>query len=285
MTYQSSGQVQFYFGNNATDAQLDVTRSYPGRGVTGSNIGKLAIGAFNDATRNAFTYDRMFKGLIDDIQIHGSALTIQNIVAVQRGGIDTTPPSAPLNLITTGKTSTTIDIEWLPATDNVGVTQYNISAAAQLFIIPAAPSPKLTLIHLTPGTTYSWTVRAADAAGNLSGPSNTLTVTTDTAIDTTPPSAPLGLKTTGKTSTTIDLEWLPATDNVGVAQYDIYYGVEIIATTQNTMITLDSLFPGTTYVPLLVRGVDAAGNISDPSNPLNVTTNSHLAQYRSHTCL
>ena len=87
VTYQSNGEVQFFFGNNSADATLDVTRTYSGPGVTGSNIGKLAIGAFNDATRSGGTYDRMFRGLIDEIYIYGRALTPQEIVAIQRGTI------------------------------------------------------------------------------------------------------------------------------------------------------------------------------------------------------
>src|SRR5687768_10775629 len=57
VTYLSNGQVQFYFGSNAADATLDVTRSYPGPGVTGSNINRLAIGAFNIGTRAPSSYD------------------------------------------------------------------------------------------------------------------------------------------------------------------------------------------------------------------------------------
>ena len=84
VTYQSNGQVQFYFGNNTTDATLDVTRTYSAPGVTGSTIGKLAIGAFNDATRHPSTYDRMFRGLIDNIQIYNFVLTAQQIATIQR---------------------------------------------------------------------------------------------------------------------------------------------------------------------------------------------------------
>jgi hypothetical protein len=84
-TYKSTGQVQFYFGTNTTEAALDVTRTYPGRGLTGSNTGKFAVGAFNDATRNVRTYDRMFKGLIDNIQVFGKALTESEIRIAQHG--------------------------------------------------------------------------------------------------------------------------------------------------------------------------------------------------------
>ncbi|HEX6225194.1 MAG TPA: LamG-like jellyroll fold domain-containing protein [Chryseolinea sp.] len=99
VTYQSNGQVQFYFGNETTNASLDVTRAYPGRGAAGSAIGKLAIGAFNGATRSSGTYDRMFRGMIDDIQVHGSVLTLQDIIAVQRyTGQDLEAPPRPSNL-------------------------------------------------------------------------------------------------------------------------------------------------------------------------------------------
>ena len=181
VTYQSNGQVQFYFGNNTTDAALDVTRSYPGPGVTGGNIAKLAIGAFNDMTRGAPTYDRMFRGLIDDIQIHGSLLNIQNIVAVQRGVAtpDTTPPSAPSNLRATGKTSTTVNLAWLPATDNVGVTQYRVYDWVEL--LATVQSPMATVENLIPATTYYLNVRAVDAAGNESKDGISISFTTNTA--------------------------------------------------------------------------------------------------------
>jgi RHS repeat-associated protein len=112
VTYQSSnGQVQFYFGNNATDAILDVTRTYS-QGVVGSNTARLAVGHFNSVTRSA-ALDRMFRGLIDDIQIHGSALTPAQIVSVQRNGSGigtiavtavTVAPSAPI--LTLGSSTT-----------------------------------------------------------------------------------------------------------------------------------------------------------------------------------
>ncbi|HZB14239.1 MAG TPA: T9SS type A sorting domain-containing protein, partial [Chryseolinea sp.] len=83
VTYQSNGQVQFYFGNNFAAAALDVTRTYTGRGNVGSNIGRLALGNFNSATRNPNTYNRMFRGFMADIQIYGSVLSLPDILRVQ----------------------------------------------------------------------------------------------------------------------------------------------------------------------------------------------------------
>jgi hypothetical protein len=91
VTYRSNGTVEYYFGKPDALASLDVTRSYTGPGTTGSNIGKLALGNFNSATRNPSTYDRMFRGFMDDIHIFGSALSLAEIINVQQENIAVTP--------------------------------------------------------------------------------------------------------------------------------------------------------------------------------------------------
>jgi hypothetical protein len=98
VTYQSStNQVQFYFGNNATDAASDGVKSY-NRGPVGSNIARLAIGHFNSVTRSG-ALDRMFKGLMDEIRIYGTALSLSEIISVQRG-----TSGARINASTKGNT-------------------------------------------------------------------------------------------------------------------------------------------------------------------------------------
>lgn len=80
VTYNGS-QVQYYFGNSTTNATPDVTRTYD-RGASGPNISRLAIGHFNIATRAGAT-DRMFRGLIDGVNIFGSVLSPGEIIEVQ----------------------------------------------------------------------------------------------------------------------------------------------------------------------------------------------------------
>ena len=182
VTYQSNGQVQFYFGNNTADATLDVVKSYPGRGATGSNIGKLAIGAFNDATRNASTYDRMFRGLIDNVKVFGSAISLSEIIAIQRNlPFDNIPPTAPQNLRVTGKTPTSVSLEWDGSFDNTGVTGYNVYQEDTLYLTANAFTTG-TLTGLNPSFTYNFSLKARDAANNLSPASNTVTVMTDTSL-------------------------------------------------------------------------------------------------------
>ena len=141
--------MQFYFGNNTVDAALDVTRSVA-PGITGSNINRLAIGAFNIGTRYSGTYDRMFRGLIDNIQIHGFVLTPASIVAVQRGtGVDLTPPTQITNFTSPSKTSTSISLSWTASTDNVGVIGYEIYNGSTLIAQVGAVTSH-TLTNLTP---------------------------------------------------------------------------------------------------------------------------------------
>ncbi|AXI76799.1 DUF4832 domain-containing protein [Peterkaempfera bronchialis] len=93
------------------------------------------------------------------------------------GGGDTTPPTAP-TLTATGHTAASVSLSWSGATDNVGVTGYDVYRSGSL--VGSTASTTYTDTGLTAGTAYSYTVRARDAAGNVSADSNRVTVTTDT---------------------------------------------------------------------------------------------------------
>lgn len=83
VTYDASvPEVKYYFGDNTTDATLDQTITYD-KGNVGTEIQRLAIGHFNIATRNNAT-DRMFRGIIDEINIFGGTLTPGQIIDVQK---------------------------------------------------------------------------------------------------------------------------------------------------------------------------------------------------------
>ncbi|HET9383150.1 MAG TPA: carbohydrate binding domain-containing protein [Streptomyces sp.] len=89
--------------------------------------------------------------------------------------------------------------------------------------------------------------------------------------DTQAPSAPGSLRSTGKTSTSVSLAWNAATDNVGVASYDVYSGSSRVLTVSGTGATVGGLSPSTPYT-FTVRARDAAGNASAASNAVSVTT-------------
>lgn len=89
---------------------------------------------------------------------------------------DTEAPSTPTNLIVTGSTSSTISLSWTASTDNIMVATYDIYLDGTLKT--SSSSNSITITGLNPSTTYSFYVKAKDAAGNTSNQSNTTTGTT-----------------------------------------------------------------------------------------------------------
>jgi hypothetical protein len=92
------------------------------------------------------------------------------------GGPDTQAPTTPASLTVTGTTSTTASLSWAASTDNVGVTGYDVLRNGTR--VATATGTSFTDTGLTPSTQFSYTVRARDAAGNLSAPSGAVTATT-----------------------------------------------------------------------------------------------------------
>jgi hypothetical protein len=91
------------------------------------------------------------------------------------GSTDTVAPTAP-TLSASGITSTSTNLSWSGATDAVGVTGYDVYQGSSL--IGNTASTSYTVTSLSPSTTYSFSVRAKDAAGNISTSSNSVSVTT-----------------------------------------------------------------------------------------------------------
>jgi hypothetical protein len=89
---------------------------------------------------------------------------------------DTTPPSTPTGLAGSPVSTTQINLTWTASTDNVGVTGYQVFRGAAQVGTPTATSYSDT--GLSPNTSYTYTVKARDAANNLSPASSPATVTT-----------------------------------------------------------------------------------------------------------
>ncbi|MFD0477112.1 fibronectin type III domain-containing protein [Nonomuraea thailandensis] len=88
-------------------------------------------------------------------------------------GTDTQAPAAPAGLAASGTTATATTLAWSAATDNVGVTGYDVlraPGASGGTFTQAGTSATTTFTNtgLTAGATYRYQVRARDAAGNLS---------------------------------------------------------------------------------------------------------------------
>jgi chitodextrinase len=93
-----------------------------------------------------------------------------------RGG-DTEAPTAPSGLSATASSSSQVDLSWTAATDNVGVTAYDIYRDGTL-LKSVGNVTTASDTTTTASTTYVYTVKARDAGGNTSPASNAATVTT-----------------------------------------------------------------------------------------------------------
>ena len=90
--------------------------------------------------------------------------------------------------------------------------------------------------------------------------------------DKTPPSVPEGgFVLSGVSSTAFTLTWTPSTDNVGVASYDVFANGALVKNTPTNTVTLTNLTPSTSYF-IVVRALDASGNVSASSNTFEAKT-------------
>lgn len=200
---------------------------------------------------------------------------------------DTTAPSVPGNIRSTGVTASSVTLAWNASTDNVGVTGYNVYNGTNL--VTSVTATTATISGLAPGTSYTFTVKAKDAAGNLSAASNSITVSTTVQPggDTQAPTVPTSLTSTAKTSSTITLSWAASTDNVGVTGYEVYNGAALVTTVSGTSATVTGLAADTSYT-FTVKAKDAAGNLSAASSALTVktevgTTNPGVSAWQANT--
>src|SRR5206468_5545641 len=169
---------------------------------------------------------------------------------------DTTPPSPPTGLTGATAGSTGANLSWNASTDNVGVTGYIVRRNGVQVATPATTSFADT--GLSAATTYSYTVAARDAAGNISPNSASVSVTT-------PPPPP---------SNSAGLAW-DAVIVPNLSGYRVYFGTapgtylqpvgQGISVGNVTTYTVIGLASGTRYY-FAVTDFDTLGQESSYSN-------------------
>jgi chitodextrinase len=169
---------------------------------------------------------------------------------------DTTPPTTPTGLTGAAAGSAGANLSWSASTDNVGVTGYIVRRNGVQVATPATTSYADT--GLSAATTYSYTVAARDAAGNISPNSASVSVTTP------PPSL----------SNSAVLAWDAATVP-SLSGYRVYFGTapgtylqslgQGISVGNVTTYTAMGLASGTRYY-FAVTDFDTLGNESSYSN-------------------
>jgi chitodextrinase len=185
---------------------------------------------------------------------------------------DRTPPTTPQNLRVTATTPTTVSLAWNASTDNAGSVTYTVREDSTRTFTTSATT--LTRTGLVAGRTYRYVVQAVDRAGNRSGNSNTVTVTTPPAAA---PTAPRNLRVTGTTPTTVSLAWDPSTHSTSF-EYVVRESSGATWWTGGaaTQRTITGLAPDRAYT-FVVYAIDLAWRRSADSNAVPATTPPDLA--------
>jgi len=193
------------------------------------------------------------------------------------GGGDTQSPTAPSGLTATA-TASSANLSWTASTDNVGVTGYYIercqgSGCSTFTQIGTSSTTSYADNGLSASTSYTYRVRATDAAGNLSGYSNTSTATTTTGL-----TAPTGLVIVAASSSEIDLTWGASSGGAGTISYllERCSGVSCssfaqISAPSGTNYNNPGLAASTSY-SYRVRATDSFGDLSSYSSVVTYAT-------------
>jgi hypothetical protein len=138
-------------------------------------------------------FGQSFAGTIDEVRVYNRALAPSEIQSdmtapVVTPGVDTSGPSKPEGLTAMAFTGTQVNLNWTASTDDVGVVEYRVErcrgvGCTSFELIGAAPGPQHNDTGLALNTSYTYRVRAVDAAGNVGPMSEIATVTTLTTAN------------------------------------------------------------------------------------------------------
>ena len=152
-----------------------VTADYPLAYVFGSGSDKTYV-AYN-GENSAITVN-----FSDGASLYVGANSMNSSTGGSSGGSgDSTAPTTPSNLSSPGHTASSVDLDWNAASDSggSGLDHYTVYVNGSRSQTVSAGSTSTTVSGLSGGTTYDFSVTAVDGAGNESGASNTVSVTTN----------------------------------------------------------------------------------------------------------
>jgi len=168
-------------GTTTTGTELSWSASTDNIGVTGyrvfqngTQIGNTAgtshsVSGLSENTSYAFTV--LAEDAAGNVSAAGNTINVTTTLAN-----DTEPPSAVTTLAASGTTTTGTELSWSASTDNIGVTGYRVFQNGTQIGNTAGTSHSVN--GLSENTSYTFTVLAEDAAGNVSAAGNTINVTT-----------------------------------------------------------------------------------------------------------
>ena len=186
---------------------------------------------------------------------------------------DTTAPTAP-ELTGTVRGPSQVMLSWTRSTDDI--TWWSLGY--RIFVngvrvtehVNWYAETRVVLRHLTPATSYTFTVQADDFNGNTTM-SNAVTLTTEATDDVTPPSAPTNVRIVEDQGCgEVWVGWTQSTDDTDpqyAIEYEIYVNGVLSPLAVGAGIDRDFVYATAQGEnTFTVKAVDRAGNSSEPSN-------------------
>jgi chitodextrinase len=164
----------------ATSIALSWSPSSDNVGVTGYGLyrGGTRVASVTGATGifSNLVCNTNYTLAVDAVDAAGNRSGQATLMVSTTPCVDSTPPSAPPNLSLSNVSQTQVTLSWGAATDNVGVTAYDVYRNDTK--MGSVTSTSATQSGLECGRAYSFGVEALDAAGNRS-PRSTVNATTE----------------------------------------------------------------------------------------------------------
>lgn len=194
---------------------------------------------------------------------------------------DTSPPTQPGAIATSGLTASSVTLAWGASKDNVAIEGYRVyrgpAGAADGALTLIATTDAVTsypATRLYSGRGYTFGIVAIDAANNKS-PMRTIQVGTPRSSDTTAPAAPSGasVSTRVSSSSRIDVIW-GASPSSDVAGYQVLRDGAVVGRVDlpGGLHYSDNGLAAKSTHSYAVRAVDSAGNRSAATTARGVTT-------------
>jgi chitodextrinase len=193
-----------------------------------------------------------------------------NILTVTTPPDTAAPPAPTLSGLVRGPSQ--VRLEWNRVEDDTSTfVRYRIFAdgAEVTQHLNWYGETTVVLRHLTPSTTYSFTVKALDQDDNAST-SNAVTLTTEASSDVTPPSAPTNVRIVDGFCPEFWVGWTQAADDTDpqfAIEYEIYVNGVLSPLPVAAGVDRDFVYAAASGESVFtVKAVDRAGNTSEASN-------------------
>lgn len=170
-------------------------------GITDQDVTTFTINGLTGNTRYYF--------IIRSVNNTGASATTDEVSVMTNG--DFQAPSTPGNLRITSSTTNSVSLAWNASTDNVGVDKYDIFInGVKSFVTSGTSFNCYNLSQADSG--YHFIVKARDAAGNISLPSNTVFGIPPVNVPPVP-ATPGNISATGVSHKAVNVTWSDNSNN------------------------------------------------------------------------